>query len=193
MPVELQEPAVAWRIPLARYHELIDGGLLDEGDRVELIEGVLVAMSPKGPEHDDAIEWLTERFVTELAGRASVRVQSALTFPELDSEPEPDLVVVARDAPRPRHPSAALLVIEVAVSSLSYDRRVKAPLYARAGIPEYWVVDLGGEAVERFRSPAAGGGYADTQRLTAGATLVPEALGAPAVDIGELLGFALGR
>jgi len=192
MPVELQEPAVAWRIPLARYHELVDGGLLDEDDRVELIEGVLVAMSPKGPEHDAAIEWLTERFVTELAGRASVRVQSAITFPELDSEPEPDLVVVARDAPRPRHPSAALLVVEVAVSSLRYDRGVKAPLYARAGIPEYWVVDLAGEAVERFLTPVAGG-YADTQRLTAGATLVPQALGAPEVALAELLGFALGR
>ncbi len=81
MSVELQEPAVAWRIPLARYHQLIDGGLLGEDDRVELIEGVLVAMSPKGPEHDAAVEWLNERFVTELAGRASVRVQSALTFP----------------------------------------------------------------------------------------------------------------
>ena len=192
MPVELQEPAVAWRIPLARYHELVDGGLLDEDDRVELIEGVLVAMSPKGPEHDAAIEWLTERFVTELAGRASVRVQSAITFPELDSEPEPDLVVVARDAPRPRHPSAALLVVEVAVSSLRYDRGVKAPLYARAGIPEYWVVDLAGEAVERFLKPVAGG-YADTQRLTAGATLVPQALGAPEVALAELLDFALGR
>jgi len=192
MPVELQEPAVAWRIPLARYHELVDGGLLDEDDRVELIEGVLVAMSPKGPEHDAAIEWLTERFVTELAGRASVRVQSAITFPELDSEPEPDLVVVARDTPRPRHPSAALLVVEVAVSSLRYDRRVKAPLYARAGIPEYWIVDLAGEAIERFRSPGAGG-YAETQRLEAGATLVPEPLGAPAVALAELLDFALGR
>jgi len=192
MPVELQEPAIAWRIPLARYHELVDGGLLDDDDRVELIEGVLVAMSPKGPEHDAAIEWLTERFVTELAGRASVRVQSAITFPELDSEPEPDLVVVARDTPRPRHPSAALLVVEVAVSSLRYDRRVKAPLYARAGIPEYWVVDLAGEAVERFLKPVAGG-YADTQRLTAGATLVPQALGAPEVALAELLDFALGR
>ncbi len=192
MPVELQEPAVAWRIPLDRYHDLIDGGLLGEDDRVELIEGVLVAMSPKGPEHDAAVEWLTERFVTELAGRASVRVQSALTFPDLNSEPEPDLVVVARDAPRPRHPSAALLVVEVAVSSLSYDRRVKAPLYARAGVPEYWIVDLASEAVERFRSPIASD-YADTQRLTAGATLVPEALGAPAVALNELLDFALAR
>ena len=192
MPVELREPAVAWRIPLARYHEMVDGGLLGEDDRVELIEGVLVAMSPKGPEHDAAVEWLTERFVTELAGRASVRVQSALTFSGLDSEPEPDLVVVARDAPRPRHPSAALLVVEVAVSSLSYDRRVKAPLYARAGVPEYWIVDLADEAVERFRDPGPEG-YASVERLAAGATLEPAFSGAPAVAVDALLDFALRR
>lgn len=192
MPVELQEPAVAWRIPLERYHELIDGGLLGEDDRVELIEGVLVAMSPKGPEHDAAVEWLTERFVTRLAGRANVRVQSALTFPGLDFEPEPDLVVVAPDAPRPRHPSAALLIVEVAASSLSLDRRVKAPLYARAGIPELWIVDLAGEAIERLSAPAEDG-YARQERCTAHDTLVPEMLGAPEVEVAALLAFALGR
>ncbi len=192
MHVELQEPAVAWRIPLNRFHEMVDGGLLGEDDRVELIEGVLVAMSAKGPEHDAAVEWLTERLVTALAGRASVRVQSALTFEGLDSEPEPDLVVVARDAPRPRHPSAALLVIEVAVSSLSYDRRVKSPLYARAGVPEYWIVDLVGDAVERSWDPRPDG-YACEERLTVGATLQPAIVGAPAIAVGELLDFAFRR
>ncbi len=191
MHVELQEPAVAWRIPLPHYHQMVDGGLFGD-DRVELIEGMLVAMSAKGPEHDAGVEWLTERFVTALAGRASVRVQSALTFAGLESEPEPDLVVVARDAPRPRHPSAALLVIEVAVSSLRYDRRVKAPLYAGAGVPEYWVVDLVGEAVERFRDPGPEE-YASVERLAAGATLAPAFAGAPAVAVDDLMAFALRR
>lgn len=192
MPVQLQEPAVAWRIPMERYHELVDGGLLGEDDRVELIEGVLVAMSPKGPEHDAAVEWLTERFVTSLAGRAGVRVQSALTFAELDSEPEPDLVVVAPDAPRPRHPSTALLVVEVAASSLSYDREVKAALYARAGVPEYWIVDLEGEGLNRFRTPR-GEDYTRVDRLGTGASLAPEPLGEPTISLAELFVFALGR
>lgn len=183
---------MAWRIPLERYQAMVDGGLFEEGDRVELIEGVLVAMSPKGPEHDAAVEWLNKRFVTGLGDRASVRVQSALTFTDLASEPEPDLVVVAVDAPRPRHPSAALLVIEVAVSSLRYDRNVKAPLYARAGVSEYWVVNLEDEALERFSEPTANG-YASVDRLTADSSLEPATLGAPTVALADLFAFALGH
>lgn len=190
--VELREPAVAWRLPLERYHALIDAKILADDDRVELIEGVLVAMASKGPDHDAAVEWLNQEFVIGLARRASVRVQSAMTFPDLGSEPEPDLVVIALDAPRPRHPSAALLVIEIAVSSLKYDRDVKAPLYARAGVPEYWLVDLVGEAVERYTQPGADG-YASVERFSGGATLTPLALDAPRLDVGALFDFALRR
>lgn len=189
MVVELREPAVAWRIPLESYHELVDTGFFAEDERAELIEGVLVAMSPKGPEHDRAVEWLTRLFVRTLDERARVRVQSAVTFPELESEPEPDLVVAALDAPEPRHLSETLLIVEVAASSLLYDREVKRLLYARAGVPEYWIVDLAGEAIERSLDPGPDG-YGVTDRLKAPATVAPRALGEPDVDVGALLDFA---
>lgn len=189
MAVELREPAVAWRIPLERYHDLVDSGFFADGERAELIEGVLVAMSPKGREHDNAVEWLNAQFMRALGGRVRVRVQSAMTFPPLESEPEPDLVIAALDAPAPRHPSEALLIVEVAASSLPYDREVKRSLYARAGVPEYWIVDLAGGAIERSIDPGPDG-FGTTDRLTAPETLAPQALGEPVVSVGELLDFS---
>jgi len=180
------------RISLDRYHEWIALGAFGDDERIELLEGVLVEMSPRGEGHDDAIVWLNQRFVLALAGRLQVRPQTALTFPDLASEPEPDLAVVSPDAPKPYHFSEALLVIEVSVTSLRHDRGPKALLYARAGVPEYWVVDLVNDAIE-VRTVPSPDGYAELHTAHAGETLVPQATGAPEVPVGELLAAAARR
>lgn len=138
-----------WR--RVEYDRLVETGFLVD-EKVELIDGLIVRMSPQGPAHASAVEKLNETLVLALRGRARVRPQLPLALGE-DSEPEPDLAVVAGDTPRDVHPSQALLVIEVADSSLTSDRRQKGALYARAGVPEYWIVDLTRRAVEVYREP----------------------------------------
>jgi Uma2 family endonuclease len=111
--------------PLRRreYDKLVELGFFDD-EAVELLYGFVVPMSPKGAPHDASIQWLTERLVPALAGRASVRIQSALIAGE--SEPEPDVAVVPPAAYRDRHPSEAWLIIEVAEPFLEKDRGAKA-------------------------------------------------------------------
>ena len=118
-------------------------------ERVELLYGVIVRMSPHGPRHDAAIEKLTELLVLLVAGRASVRVQSAFAASD-GSEPEPDIAIVPKRDHRDTHPSEALLIIEVADSSLALDRGAKAKLYAESAVPEYWVVNVREGVVEVY-------------------------------------------
>jgi Uma2 family endonuclease len=118
-----------------------------EGERVELLYGVIIRMSPKGPEHESALERLTEIFVPRVVGRGTVRIQSAFAASD-GSEPEPDLAIVPRGDYRKEHPSRALLIVEVADSSLKYDRTEKAALYAESGVPEYWIVNVRDHVIE---------------------------------------------
>ena len=142
-------------LSLENYHRLVEAGGF-EGERVELLDGLLVRMSPKSEGHEAAIEFLLDWLMDHVdRGRYVVGCQRALTIG--DSEPEPDLVVRERDTPKPYHPSSAVLVIEVAASSLPVDLAVKAPLYASAGIAEYWVLDLDGRRAIVHREPGAGG------------------------------------
>lgn len=186
MVIAVDETQHVWSLSLERYHELIDLGAFDDDERLELIEGTrtLIARSPKGSEHDDLIEWLGEQLVPALAGRARVRIQSGLTFPELSSEPEPDVAVVARDSPQPFHPSTAMLVIEVAASSLRYDSTTKASLYARAGVAEYWVLDVAARAVVVHSRPGSEG-YRTVERRTDG-VLVPAQVAGVELNLSEL-------
>ncbi len=136
--------------PLRRieYDRLVELGLLAD-EKVELIRGLIVRMSPQGAPHAAAIQRLTQLLVLALAasGRAAVRVQLPLALGE-DSEPEPDLAVVPPGAYKREHPSCALVVVEVADSSLAQDRREKGALYAEHGVPEYWIVDTAHERIE---------------------------------------------
>src|SRR5688572_29364106 len=135
------DPAQRRPITRAEYQAMGDAGLF-QNERVELIEGVIVRMAPRGGPHDTVIERLSELLLPRLVGRARVRIQLAFAASEY-SEPEPDVAVVSRDEPRTTdHPAHATLLIEVAASSLRFDRGTKAALYARAGVPEYWVVDV---------------------------------------------------
>jgi len=150
-------------------------GVFAEDERVELLEGHIHCVMPRSARHMRAISRLNRHIVPLLGEELSLRVQGPLTLSE-DSEPEPDLAVVRAEdeASDERHPSTALLVIEVSEESLAKDRSVKAQLYARARIPECWIVNLRRETVEVYTEPDAGEGrygtvhtYARGQRVQA--------------------------
>ena len=142
--------------PLKRveYDQLVKLGVFED-ERVELLYGTLVAMSPQDPQHTSPIGRLTMLLVPALAARAIVRVQCPLVACD-ESEPEPDFAIVPLGDYRADHPDFANLVIEVAASSLKKDRGVKAPLYARSGFQEYWLVDVPGRCIEIRRRPRDG-------------------------------------
>lgn len=146
-------PAAA-RSTAARYLALTDEGVLGPDDRVELLAGVIVAMSPRHPPHASAVYRTHEALRTALGNRALVRMQLPFVAGPL-SVPEPDVAVVLG---RPSdydtvHPDAAILVVEVADTSLLSDRLTKASIYAAAGVVEYWIVNLRDELVEVFGDP----------------------------------------
>src|SRR3954447_19721678 len=160
-------------LSLENYHRLVEAGGF-EGERVELLDGLLVRMSPKSERHEAAVEYLNDWLNAAVDRRRYiVGCQRALTIG--NSEPEPDLVVREKDTPKPYHPSSAVLVIEVAASSLPVDLAVKAPLYASAGIAEYWVLDLDGRRAVVHREPEAGG-YRQRLEVPAGGQLASTAL-----------------
>jgi Uma2 family endonuclease len=130
------------------YERLVEGGYLAK-EKVELIHGLIVRMSPQGAHHAAAVQKLTQLLVAAVGipGRAAVRVRLPLALGE-DSEPEPDLAAVPPASYKNEHPTQAFLVVEVAESSLSEDRRDKGALYAESGIPEHWIVDTARERVE---------------------------------------------
>ncbi len=142
------------------YYRMAAAGILGEDDRVELIEGEIIDMAPIGSHHAGTITDLNARLQRALAGMALVSVQSPVILSDR-SEPEPDLAVLKRraDCYRSGHPEPAdvFLLIEVAETSLAYDREVKLPLYAAHGIPETWIVDLEGHQLGIHRQPAAAG------------------------------------
>ena len=156
------------------YQRLAELGVLRENDRVELIAGQVVEMSPIGDRHASCVRRLNQLFSRSLSGAAIVDVQNPVVLGEHDA-PQPDVVLLK---PRPdaylRHPRATdiLLIIEVADTTLAYDRDIKIPLYARAGIPEAWLVDLHGNALSRYRSPGPDG-YSDVVIVKRGEALRP--------------------
>jgi Uma2 family endonuclease len=173
------------RMSAADYHRLVESGGLDEDTRIELIEGLLLDMSPKSPAHENVIAFLARQLFTGLdLDRYEVRVAAPLSIG--DSEPEPDLVVLERDTPQPYHPATATLVIEIAVSSQRRDLRVKPPIYARAGVPVYWVIDLGsGRAV--MHSEAAADTYGSVEIVT---ELAASHIGLAPIAVGDVLAAA---
>ncbi len=173
--------------PLKRteYDRLVALGVFED-ERVELLHGVLVDMSPNDPGHVSPIDRLTMILAPALLGKAIVRIQSPLAAHD-ESEPEPDVAVVPLGDYRKEHPATALLVIEVALSSLNKDRKVKAPLYAASGFREYWIVNVAETAIEVHRAPAEGR-YATVTRHTLGEVLRPEAFPDVAVNVTEVYG-----
>ena len=176
------------KLTVCQYDQMVAKGAFDGlGQKIELIEGEIHAMSPAGPRHDYIIEYLTHWSVRNTDfDRIRVRVQSGLSLADQESRPEPDLLWVRADHPADRHPIAeeSLLLIEVSDSSIGVDRQRKAALYARGGIPEYWVVDLGEQSIHVFREPSASG-YRTMESYPPGRRLSPLSVPQSTLDPGE--------
>jgi len=162
------------RFTVEEYARMGVAGIFFEDDRVELIDGDVYEMTPIGPTHAGVVDDLAELLISRLAGKARVRIQNPIRLGR-HTEPQPDLVVARLRAGRytDRHPEGddILLVIEVADSSLRYDREAKLPLYAEAGIPEAWLVDVAARSITVHTEPGAGG-YAVEQTLKRGQEVV---------------------
>jgi len=177
------------RFTIEEYYRMGEVGILGPEDRVELIEGEIVEMSPIGPRHATCVTALTRRLLQAVGDRAVLWPQNPVRLLP-DSEPRPDVVLLhppeARYWEHRAEPADAMLVVEVAETSYRYDRHVKLPLYARAGVPEVWIVDLAHAAVEVFREPRATG-YGSAQRVERGGTIAPAALPDAAIAVTEIL------
>lgn len=150
----------------AEYDQLVLLGAFQD-ERVELLEGALVTMSPIGRPHSSSVQRLNRLLILALEGRAAVTCQSPFAANEL-SEPEPDFVVFPLGADNELdHPSRAHLIIEVADSSLALDRGKKLRLYASCAVPEYWVVNLPERCIEVYQGPLPGA-YAQMDRYERG-------------------------
>jgi Uma2 family endonuclease len=173
---------------VAHYLGLVEAGVLGPGDRVELLEGVVVAMAPQNPPHAAGVARANLAVLEAIRGRAHVRPQLSLVLAH--SVPEPDIAVVpgTADDYQTSHPRTALLVIEIADSSLKQDRLSKAAIYAAAGIPEYWIVNLVDEVVEVMREPdREAARYRDVHAASRGERLELVAVPGAALDAGEFL------
>jgi Uma2 family endonuclease len=158
---------------IEEYEKMAATGILAEDERVELIDGEIVEMSPIGDPHAAAVAALTNLLMNRVGDRAWFWGQNPVRVPPR-SKPQPDLALL-RVRPYRREGATtadALLFIEVADTSLRFDRTVKLRLYARAGIPEYWIADVNTDTVEVYRSPS-GERYADRQVFTRGASVAP--------------------
>jgi Uma2 family endonuclease len=154
--ISASEKPPARRFRYAEYRQLVESGFFD-GDRVELIDGELLTMSPATEPHNVVVLLARESLERAFGAGNVVRPQMSLGLAELESCPEPDLAVV-RGSPRDFRslPDTAVLVVEVSVSSLAYDLGPKASLYAFAGVPEYWVIDVTARRLVVHREPEAG-------------------------------------
>ena len=174
------------RFTVEEYHRMAEVGILTDEDRVELIDGEIVEMTPIGFQHARCVIYLTEVFVRRLEGRAVVSPQGPLAI-EGATQLQPDLVLLRPPLVRLPSPADALLVVEAADTSLERDRGVKLPRYAGAGVPEVWIVDFAGEAVEMYRVPSSDG-YRNVVRVPRGGSLSPVAFPDLTLGVDEILG-----
>jgi len=172
------------------YYRMAEVGILTDQDRVELIEGEVIEMSPIGKRHAMTVNRATMLFARGIGDKAVVSIQNAAHLDDYN-EPQPDVVLI-----RPREgfygtghpePEDVLLLIEVAESSLRFDRKVKLPIYARSGIPEVWIVDLNTDVIHIFRNPKEGN-YLDLTSKGRGEALSVEAFPDFSIRVDELLG-----
>ena len=182
-------PPMHRKFTVDEYYLMAEVGILKRDERVELIEGEIVVMPPIGPEHAWNVDITNEILARHALGRYYVRIQNPVRLSD-ESEPEPDVALLRR---RPEgygaaHPTPAdvLLVIEVAHSSLEYDRGVKAHIYGRSGVPETWVRNLPEDCIERFTEPGPDG-YAQHTVHRRGETLTPVVLPDLELAVADLL------
>ncbi len=183
-----------WRLPRVRYDRMVDRGLLDSDDKVELLDGLLIAKEPQGSVHAAAVTAALALLTKVFGPRYHVRPGAPVALDDY-SEPEPDLAVVP-GGPwdyRKQHPAKPVLVVEVAMTSQTKDRILKGGLYSRAGITDYWVINLVDEVLEVYRDPMRapshrfGWKYASVRLLKRGATVSPLAAPRARVRVADLL------
>ncbi|BAC88973.1 Uma2 family endonuclease [Gloeobacter violaceus] len=176
----------AWTVE--EYHRMIEAGILTAEDQVELLEGQIVQMSPQQPLHASVISRTAKTFERLLGEVGIVRVQSPITLLP-DSEPEPDIVAARLDENfyQDRHPDAAdiLLLVEVSGSTLAYDRRHKAMIYARARIADYWILDVGTRQLLVLRQPGSEG-HSEQFSLGENDSIVPLAFAVVQIAVKDL-------
>ena len=172
------------------FYKMADSGILARGERVELIEGEIIEMSPVGSRHAASVKRLIQFLSAALGDRAVLGAQDPVRLDDF-SEPEPDVSVL-----RPRadfyaenHPGLEdiFLLVEVSDSSLSFDRDVKLPVYAAAGVPEVWVVNLVDSVLEVHTTPERGG-YADVRHLHPGETVAAKEISGLELQVTSILG-----
>ena len=178
-----------YRFTVDDYYRMGEVGILPPDVRVELVEGEIKQMPPIHPPHASIVDRLTIMLAARLEGIAHLRVQGPIHLDDYN-EPQPDLTVMRfRDDYSRRHPTPAdvLLIIEVADTSLRYDRNEKMPRYGMAGIPEAWLVDVQAGTITVFTEPQAGG-YGEEQVLSRGQEIVSLAVEGLRLQVDEALG-----
>lgn len=178
-----------YRFTADEYQRMGEAGVLPHDARIELIEGEIVDMPPIGPPHAGTVELLADLLRLAVADRAMVRTQQPSVVGQY-SVPQPDIAVVARrnDYYRGAHPEPrdVLLVVEVAETTLAFDRDVKARMYARSGVRELWIVDLGGRSITQLRA-SRDGVYAESTEVRAGDSIGLAAFPDVSIDVGTVL------
>ena len=174
MTLQLAQPRLkTFRLNVSQYHQMSEAGIFSENDKVELINGEIIEMSPIGRRHTACVNRLNSVFSQLLGKKVIVAVQNPILLNNL-SEPEPDIALLKprTDFYESGHPQPQdiFLLIEVADSSIEYDRDVKIPLYASSGITEVWLVDIYQQVIIVYRYPSENG-YRDIQILSRGEKL----------------------
>jgi Uma2 family endonuclease len=182
--------AVRHLFTVEEWHHMGKTGLFGEDARVELLDGEVIEMAPIGSQHAGCVKYLARALILAAGDRAVVAVQDPVVL-DSRSEPQPDVAVLAprADGYRDAHPvpSEILLLIEVADTSLAFDRDTKARYYGRAGVPECWIVDLAGDQILVMRSPGAAG-FTDVRQASRGEQLGVPALPGVVIDVAAVLG-----
>ncbi len=188
--VEVVTPFTRYKFNVTQYQMMGAAGIFPVGERVELIEGEIITMSPIGSRHAACVDAFSEVLREKLQRTVNIRVQSPVWL-GVDSEPQPDLAVLMRrdDFYRDAHPTPEdiLLIIEVADTSIEYDREGKLPLYARAGVPEVWIMNLGEERLETYADPV-GGVYKTTASYGRGEEVRSSVVASLKLNVSEVLG-----
>lgn len=176
------------RLSVEEYLRMGAAGMFGHEARIELVDGVVVEKVTVGPQHIAAVMWLTRTIDRQLDDDHMTSVQQPIVLREFRSVPEPDLSVVSLARDDARIPERPLLTIEVSASTLRYDRRTKARLYAASGLEEYWIVNLAESTVEVHREPA-GDVWQERTVHRSGETIQALILPQVSVDLAELFAF----
>jgi len=194
MASTMMPPSLTRRWTRVEYERLVELGVFRPDERLELLDGALIVSELQGSRHAATIRRVLAALRLALGETWQIDSQLPIAL-DADSEPEPDVAVVPRDpaAYRDGHPSRAVLIVEIAERSYRIDREYKASLYARAGVPDYWIIDLAHDTVEVHRdpvpSPDSPGGwqYHSVATLSPPATITPVAAPAAPISVADLL------